>query len=207
MKTYKVKKINKKVIKEIANELKNGKIAVFPTDTIYGLGTNAFYYQSVKRIYEIKGRDYKKPLPVLFDNILSIKKIIKKFPTGAQKLAKKFWPGPLTLVFETNELGMILTGGRKLVAARIPDNKVLLSIIKEMKSPLIGTSANISGKKDCRCVSSLEKKLLKNIDILIDGGITKTGKVSTVLDVTKFPYVILREGSLPRTILGKFMKL
>lgn len=207
MKTYKLKNLDKKVLKEIASELKDGKIAVFPTDTVYGLGTNAFRYKSVKKIYAMKNRDYRNPMPVLFDSILNIKKIIRKFPAGAEKLAKKFWPGGLTLIFETNELGAMLTGGRKLIAARIPDNKILLSIIKEMGCPLIGTSANVSGKKNCKCISGLDKKILKNADIVIDGGTARAGIVSTVLDVSNFPYVLLREGSVPKATLGKFMKL
>ncbi|MFA5779874.1 MAG: L-threonylcarbamoyladenylate synthase [Elusimicrobiota bacterium] len=210
MKTYKLKNLDKKAIKEIAQDLKNGKIAIYPTDTIYGIGTNAFCLSGVKKIYKLKGRTDKKPLPVLVDDIIKIKKIVKKIPTGAAKLVKRFWPGPLTLVFETNELGTMLTGGRKNIAVRIPDNKVLLSIIKEMTYPLIGTSANVSGKKNCRCVSDLEKKILKNVDMIIDGGtILQTGlvKPSTVLDVSKFPYIVLREGCISKKEIEKFMKI
>ncbi|PIU82740.1 MAG: threonylcarbamoyl-AMP synthase [Elusimicrobia bacterium CG06_land_8_20_14_3_00_38_11] len=206
MKVYKSEKLNKRTLKEIANELKNGKTAVFPTDTIYGIGTNAFCLAGVKKLYKLKGRTDKKPLPILVDDISKIKNIVKKIPTGAAKLVKRFWPGPLTLVFETNELGCILTGGRKNIAVRIPDNEVLLSIIKEMTCPLIGTSANISGKKVCRHVSDLDKKILKNVDIIIDGGIVKWGKPSTVLDVSKFPYIVLREGCISKKKIEKFMK-
>ncbi|PKM92811.1 MAG: threonylcarbamoyl-AMP synthase [Elusimicrobia bacterium HGW-Elusimicrobia-4] len=206
MKVYKIKNINKKDIKEIANELKNGKIAVYPTDTIYGIGTNAFCLSSVKKIYKTKRRD-KKPMPIFVDNIIKIKKIVKKISSGAEKLAKKFWPGPLTLVFETNELGTMLMGGRKNIAVRIPAHKVLLSIIKEINCPLIGTSANISGKKNCGCISDLDKKILKNVDILIDGGIIKLGKPSTVLDVSKFPYIVIREGCISKKEIEKFMKI
>ncbi|MDD5686345.1 MAG: L-threonylcarbamoyladenylate synthase [Elusimicrobia bacterium] len=207
MKSYKLKKIDKKVIKEIAGELKEGKIAVFPTDTIYGIGTNAFHRHGVKKICKIKGRDYKKPLPILFENIGQIKKIVKKLPSGANKLVRQFWPGPLTLIFETNELGTILTGGKKTIAVRIPDNKLLLSVIKEMGCPLVGTSANVSGKNNCVCIPDLNKKLLKNVDILIDGGTTKIGIVSTIVDVSRFPYSILREGSITKAKIEKFMKL
>ena len=206
MKIYKLKNINKKNIKEIAGELKNGKIAVYPTDTIYGIGTNAFCLSGVKKIYRIKGRD-KKPMPLLIDNIMKIRKIVKRISSGAEKLAKKFWPGALTLVFETNELGTMLVGGRKNIAVRIPAHKVLLSIIKEMNCPLIGTSANISGKENCNCVSDLDKKILKNVDIIIDGGDVKLEKPSTVLDVSKFPYIVRREGFISKIEIEKFMKI
>ena len=206
MKIYKLKNINKKNIKEIAGELKNGKIAVYPTDTIYGIGTNAFCLSGVKKIYRIKGRD-KKPMPLLIDNIMKIRKIVKRISSGAEKLAKKFWPGALTLVFETNELGTMLVGGRKNIAVRIPAHKVLLSIIKEMNCPLIGTSANISGKENCNCVSDLDKKILKNVDIIIDGGDVKLEKPSTVLDVSKFPYIVRREGCISKKEIEKFMKI
>ena len=207
MKVYKLKNLDKKSIKEIALDLKNGKIAVYPTDTIYGVGTNAFCLSAVKKIYKLKCRADRKPLPVLVDDISKIKKIVKKIPSGAEKLAKNFWPGPLTFVFETNELGTMLTGGRKNIAVRIPDNKVLRSIIREMTYPLIGTSANVSGKKNCRCVSDLDKKILKNVDIIIDGGIVKWGKPSTVLNVSKFPYIVLREGCISKKEIEKFMKI
>jgi len=207
MKIYKLKNIGKKEIKKIAEELKNGKIAIYPTDTIYGIGTNAFCLSGVKKIYKLKGRTDKKPLPVLVDDLSKIKKIVKKIPTGAEKLAKKFWPGALTLVFETNELGTMLTGGKKNIAVRIPANKGLLSIIKEMTYPLIGTSANISGEKNCRCVSDLNKKILKNVAIIIDGGVVKLGKPSTVLDVSKFPYIVIREGCISKKKIEKFMKI
>ena len=206
MKTYKLKNLNKKMLKEIAQDLKNGKIAIYPTDTIYGIGTNAFCLSGVKKIYRIKGRD-KKPMPLLIDNIMKIRKIVKRISSGAEKLAEKFWPGGLTLVFETNELGTMLMGGRKNIAVRIPDNKVLLSIIKEMNCPLIGTSANISGKENCRCLSDLDKKILKNVDIIIDGGVVKLGKPSTVLDVSKFPYLVIREGCISKKEIEKFMKI
>lgn len=207
MKIYKLKNLDKITVKEIAQDLKSGKIAIYPTDTIYGIGTNAFCLSGVKKIYKLKGRTDKKPLPVLVDDISKIKKIVRKIPTGAEKLAKKFWPGPLTLVFETNELGTMLMGGRKNIAVRIPDNKVLLSIIKEMNCPLIGTSANVSGKKNCRCVSDLDRKILKNVDIIIDGGVVKLKKPSTVLDVSKFPYIVRREGCISKKEIEKFMKI
>ncbi|MFH0947614.1 MAG: L-threonylcarbamoyladenylate synthase [Elusimicrobiota bacterium] len=213
MKIYKLKNLDKKAIKEIAQDLKSGKIAVFPTDTIYGIGTNAFCLASVKKIYKLKCRVDKKSLPVLVDDISKIKKIVRKIPTGAEKLAKKFWPGALTLIFETNELGTMLMGGRKNIAVRIPDNKILLSIIKEMDCPLVGTSANISGKKNCQCISDLDKKILKDADIIIDGGLSRRvphsglGKPSTVLDVSKFPYIVIREGCISKKELEKFMKI
>ncbi|MFH1540981.1 MAG: L-threonylcarbamoyladenylate synthase [Elusimicrobiota bacterium] len=206
MKVYKLNDLSKSAISQIAQELKSGKIAVFPTDTVYGIGTNVFCLQKVKKIYKIKGRD-RKPMPLLIDSIVKIRKIVKKISSDIEKIIKEFWPGALTLIFETNELGTILTGGRKNIAVRIPDNKVLLSIIKEMNCPLIGTSANISGKKNCERVSDLDKKILKNIDILIDGGIVKLGKPSTILDVSRFPYTVLREGCISKKEIEKFLKI
>ena len=159
----------------------------------------------VKKIYRIKSRMNSMPLPILVDDISKIRKIVKKISTGAEKLAKKFWPGPLTLIFETNELGSILTGGRKNIAVRIPNNKFLLSIIREIGCPLIGTSANISGGEACRRVVDLDKKILKGIDIIIDGGIVKFGKPSTILNVEKFPYTILREGCITKKAIEEFI--
>ncbi len=202
-----IKKLDKNTIKRIANELMAGKIAVFPTDTIYGLGTNAFKYESVKRIYKLKGRDYRKPLPVLVENILQVKKLVKNFDKHVESLARQYWPGALTLVFETSELGNILMGGKKSIAVRIPNNENVLSIIREMKCPLVGTSANISGTKGSRNVKNIDKKLLKNVDIVIDGGEIESKSVSTVLDISRFHYVVLREGAISRQELKRFLKI
>jgi len=207
VKVYKLNKIKREEVKEIAKEIKNGKIAVFPTDTIYGIGTNAFRWQSVRNICKIKRRNEKKPMPILVDSIEKIKKIVKRIPSDAEKLIKKYWPGPLTLVFETNELGTMLMGGKKSVAARIPNNNVLLSIIKEMGCPLIGTSLGISGIKEYSNISNLDKKLQKEVDIIIDGGKTKIGKSSTVLDLSRYPYTIVRIGAISKKEIEKFMKI
>jgi len=202
-----IKKIDKDTIKRVADELKNGKIAIFPTDTVYGIGTNAFDYKAVKKIYKLKGRDSRKPLPMLVEDISQAKKLVKNFNRQIETLAKKYWPGGLTLVFETSELGNILMGGKKMIAVRIPNNKTVLSIIREMKCPLVGTSANLSGEGHCRRVCDIDKNLLKIVDIVIDEDITKSKPVSTVLDVSGFHYVVLREGAVSRQELKKFLKI
>ncbi|OQA92523.1 MAG: Threonylcarbamoyl-AMP synthase [Elusimicrobia bacterium ADurb.Bin231] len=202
-----IKKTDKNTIKRVADEIRNGKIAVFPTDTVYGLGTNAFNPVSVKKIYKIKSRNYRKPLPLLISSIESVRSLVKHIPDNVEVIANKYWPGPLTLVLETSDLGNILMSGRKTIAVRIPDNKFLLSLIRELRVPLVGTSANISGRDVCRCVSDISGNILTDVDIIIDTGMIKSKSVSTVLDVTRFHYVVAREGEITRHELKKFLKI
>jgi len=202
-----IKKLDRGTIKRVACAMRDGKIIVFPTDTVYGLGTNAFCFKSVRKIYKIKGRDYKNPLPLLVCSIQQVKKIVKHFPAAVERIAGKYWPGPLTLVLETNDVGNILMGGRKLIAVRIPEYSAVLEIIKEAGCPLVGTSANVSGGAVCRKIAELDKRIAENADIIIDGYVPAASAVSTVLDVSRFHYVVLREGAVSRHELKKFLKI
>ena len=180
---------------EIASEIINkGGIVVFPTDTVYGLGCNPYKKESVKKIYEIKSRDFSKPLPVLVHSKQIVEKIavLDEF---SKRIVDKFWPGPLTILLKVidEDLKESLRLNDK-IAVRIPDNKCTLDLLEKCQM-LIGTSANISGQTSTTNPEDCFKNM-ENVDVYIDGGIIDSKSESTIIEIENDKIKILREGSL-----------
>lgn len=183
-------------IAKAAELIKAGGIVAFPTETVYGVGTNAFDEEAVKKIYEIKNRPKNKPLPILLAESSQVKSVVAKISRKAEELMKKFWPGPLTIVFEKSiKVPNIISAGLHTVGVRIPDHKVIQELIKASGVPIVATSANKSGEQAPKDAQEVEKSL-KEIDLILDGGKTELGIPSTVVDATKEPPEVLREGSI-----------
>ena len=183
-------------IAKAAELIKAGGIVAFPTETVYGIGTNAFDEEGVKKIYKIKNRPKNKPLPILLAESSQIKSVVAKISKKAEELMKKFWPGPLTIIFEKSvKVPNIVSAGSQTVGVRIPDHKVIQELIKASGVPIVATSANKSGEEAPKDAQEVEKSL-KEIDLILDGGKTKLGIPSTVVDATKEPLEVLREGSI-----------
>jgi L-threonylcarbamoyladenylate synthase len=180
--------------KKTAKTLKNGGVAVVPTETVYGFAVDAFNAAAREAVYAIKGRNLKKPLIIMTADIESVKTMVE-IPEKALKIAKKFWPGQLTLIFPTTELGKIISGGRNDLGVRIPKNDFMLKLLKEIKTPLFTTSVNSSGKKSAKTYR--DALAFDGIaDAIIDGGDCEFSFESTVIDMVKFPYTIIRKGCL-----------
>ena len=126
-------KPSRRAIAEAARILKTGGVFVFPTDTVYGIGCHPFRREAVKRIYSLKGRHYSKPLPVLIHDPRELPILADFIPREARALMKKFWPGPLTLIFKSSLLAKIATGGLNTIAVRLPKNKFLREVLKTSK--------------------------------------------------------------------------
>ncbi|MDR0978178.1 MAG: threonylcarbamoyl-AMP synthase [Endomicrobium sp.] len=189
--------------KRAAEVIKNGGVAVVPTETVYGFAVDAFNLDAQKRVYKIKGRSLKKPLVLMASDIKSAG-ILVDIPPKAFKIAEKFWPGQLTLIFPTTETGRIVSGGRKDLGVRIPDNRFMLKLLRYLKSPVFTTSVNLSSKKSAKT----SKDILKFddiADIIVDGGQCKFSFESTVIDMVQFPYTILRKGCLDTDDLLKYI--
>jgi len=182
-------------IAKCASIIKDGGIVVFPTDTIYGIGCDPYNDAAVARIFAIKGRDEGKPLPVLAYSVDDVEKIAKLGREG-RALAGRFWPGALTLVAPVvdKKISARVTAGSDSVAVRVPDNKCILSLLRECKY-IVGTSANISGGRPCKSAAEVTESGLKGFDALLDGGAVEKGVESTIVDVTGKPRV-LREGAI-----------
>ena len=174
--------------------LQKDGVIIFPTDTVYGIGCDPYNTKAIKRIYKIKGRDEKKSLPVLGYSKNELDKIVF-FDEKSSKLADRFWPGKLTLVLKIKDEKLKETMNLSdKIAVRVPDNKCILSLLKECKL-LIGTSANISGNsslidsKDCN-------QILSNYDILIDHGKIHSDGESTIVEINDNKLSMIRIGSI-----------
>jgi L-threonylcarbamoyladenylate synthase len=132
--------------KRTAEIIKNGGIAIVPTETVYGFAVDAFNMNSQKKVYKIKGRNLRKPLILMTPDIESVKLLVE-IPNKALVIAKKFWPGQLTLILPATEMGKVISGGRKDLGVRIPNSKFMLNLLQEIGSPIFTTSVNMSNKK------------------------------------------------------------
>ena len=181
-------------VPECASIINNGGVVVFPTDTIYGIGCNPHNDSAVERIFKIKGRDEKKPLPVLAYSIQDAEKIVSLGRAG-RMLAEKYWPGALTIVapLVDKKVSRRVTAGSSL-AVRVPANRCILSLLQQCKY-LVGTSANISGGKSSKSAQQVLVSGLDGFDALLDGG-PVGGVESTIVDMTGAKAKILREGAI-----------
>ncbi|HBU70339.1 MAG TPA: threonylcarbamoyl-AMP synthase [Elusimicrobia bacterium] len=191
-------------LKEAVSALEKGGVVIFPTDTVYGMAANAFNAAARKKIYALKGRHFTKPLILMVPNIAAAS-LVAEVPHKAIKIAKKFWPGPLTLIFPTSTHGKMVMGGRKDVGVRIPDDSVAGMLLKLCPFPLATTSANPSGKESAVDAKTAEKYFGGKLDLIIDSGACRHARESTVIDMVHFPYVVIREGCLPSKKLLKYI--
>ncbi|MBU3980194.1 MAG: threonylcarbamoyl-AMP synthase [Proteobacteria bacterium] len=183
------------LVLEAAQSIKKGGIVLFPTKCLYGLGADVFNPDAVDRIFRIKQRPYNKPISVLVKDINELRILVKHVPPTAKCIMDNFWPGQITIVFEAKStISVKITAGTGKIGIRMPEHPVALSLVKEVNSPITGTSANISGKVGCSAISDLDVQIADKIDMILDAGPLKGGAGSTVIDVTTpFP-TILREG-------------
>jgi L-threonylcarbamoyladenylate synthase len=175
--------------------VRRGGLVVYPTETVYGLGCDPLNVQAVKRILEVKG-DRNKPLPVLAASIVDAEKVAFLSPNG-KKLAAKFWPGPLTMVFPKKQaFPDVVTFGLDSVGLRIPDNDATLQLIRLCGGLLVGSSANRTREEPPRSVQEMSDEMKEMVDVVLDGGPTIQGMPSTVADLIQNKPRILREGPI-----------
>lgn len=185
------------VIKTTVNVLKQGGLAVFPTETVYGIGADAFNEKAVKSLYEKKQRPFDKPLLMHISGI-EMAEEVGVLNQSARDLIKLFAPGPLTLVVKKKPaVPSIAVSGGETVGLRFPSNKIFIEISKAFGKPIAATSANLSGFKSA--VDANELTAVKSIaDIIIDGGACELGLESTIISLVGDRPKILRQGSFPR---------
>jgi L-threonylcarbamoyladenylate synthase len=184
-------------IRYAADIIKKGGLVVFPTETVYGLGANAFDEDAVKKVFKVKGRPADNPLIVHIADINQIKSLTEDIPLKAMKLIKRFWPGPLTLILKKSKnVSDIVTAGSDSVAIRMPDNTIALFLIQECGLPLVAPSANKSGRPSPTKIKDVIEDMEGLVDLIIDGGTTRIGIESTVVDMTADIPTILRPGAV-----------
>jgi L-threonylcarbamoyladenylate synthase len=190
-----VLKATKNNIMVAAQIVRKGGLVVYPTETVYGLGCDPFNIEAVKRILKVKG-NRSKPLPILAASIVDADKVAFVSPNG-KRLAAKFWPGPLTMVFPKKpNFPDDVTFSLDSVGLRIPDNDVALHLIRLCGGLLIGSSANRTGEEPPRAVQEMSGELKEMVDVVLDGGTAAQGMPSTVADLTSEKPRILREGTI-----------
>lgn len=169
----------------------------FPTDTVYGLGAVIFNRSAVSTMFVIKGRARDQGVPVLIAAESQLREVVSEVPDVALALAKRFWPGALTLVMNRHEqLPLNITGGGDTVAVRLPDHPCPQSLISACGSPITGTSANQHGGAEPTSAEEVQRQLGNRLSLVLDGGPLPAGVPSTILDVTTSPPRVLRAGAV-----------
>ncbi len=190
-----------------ANIIKNGGVVAFPAETVYGLAANAFDKSAVKKIFKIKNRDKNKAILVLISNLKDVYKLSCDFNNKAQKLAKAFWPGPLTLVLQKN-LNVLneLTANKPTIAVRFTSSKIALDLMKYSGLIITAPSANISGNNTATTSAQVLKDLNGKIDAIICEDNKTLGVESTIVDVTGEEIKVLREGAIKQEKILQVIK-
>jgi len=191
-------------IKKAAKALKDGHLVAFPTETVYGLGADATNEKAVSRIYTVKGRPTDHPLIVHISSINLLDKWAVHIPKYAMKLAKEFWPGPMTLILKRNDLARdFITGGQDSVGLRVPDQSVALELLNEFEKlgglGIAAPSANKFGAVSPTTAEAVEEELgnfLHRDDLILNGGQCAVGLESSIIDCTKDQPAILRPGAI-----------
>jgi L-threonylcarbamoyladenylate synthase len=203
------------IIKDAALALKHGHLVAFPTETVYGLGADATNEKAVARIYEVKGRPTDHPLIVHISSMELLDKWASEIPEHAIKLARAFWPGPMTLVLKRTDLAKdFITGSQDTVAIRVPSHTLANQLLKEFESlggyGVAAPSANKFGKVSPTNSQAVEEELdnfLLENDQILDGGQSQIGIESTIVDCTKDIPVILRPGFITSEMIESFLSI
>lgn len=191
-----------KYIEEAAEIIKKGGVVAFPTETVYGLGANALDENAVKKIFEAKGRPQDNPLIVHISNEEQLSKYVINIPDIAKELMNKFWPGPLTIIFEKNELiPEVTSAGLSTIGIRMPNNKVALELIEKSGVPVAAPSANISGRPSPTDIERCIEDLNGRVDYILGAEKSDVGLESTIVDITCNPPCILRPGGVTLEML------
>jgi L-threonylcarbamoyladenylate synthase len=198
--------ISDELINYAAKFLLSGEIVAFPTETVYGLGAIATDSSAIKKIFKIKNRPLDNPLICHFHSIDHISKYVQQIPDELYELNKKLWPGPLTVIlFKKNNISSLVTKDLPTIAVRIPSNPIILALIKKINLPLAAPSANLSGLPSPTKAEHVISDFKNNLPLVIDGGDSKYGMESTVVDLTTNPPGILRPGAIPFEEIKKIL--
>ncbi len=209
---YKVdpKNPDEKILREVAEMIKEGKLVAYPTETVYGLGTNALDERAVERLFKIKGRQ-RKPISVVIPSIEKAEEI-GEINDVALGLIEKFFPGPLTIIVKKKDVvPSIVTAGSEKIGLRMPDHSIPIKLAEFSGVPITSPSANISGNPSPTKPEHVIEDFMGKIDAIIDAGETLLKIESTVIDTTTKPPKILRIGALPleeiKKVIGEFKVL
>jgi len=181
------------------NVLKAGGLVAFPTESFYGLAVNIMDPVAIQRLFEVKGRGPDQPILLLLSSVSDLERYAGRVSPAARQLIRQFWPGGLTLIFEAaQDLSPLLTAGTGKIGLRLSSHPPATGLAQAFGKPITGTSANLSGQPSISSAQAVLDSLGDQVDLVLDGGQTKGGLGSTILDVTMDPPRILREGLITR---------
>lgn len=195
-------KIDEQIIQKAGRIIKGGGLVAFPTETVYGLGGDALNPASSRKIYAAKGRPSDNPLIVHIADRNALDRIVRRIPVAAQRLADRYWPGPLTMIFEKADcVPGETTGGLETVAVRMPSNRIARALINASGGYIAAPSTNRSGRPSPTTAKYVIEDLDGRVDMIIDGGEAQIGLESTIVDLTGETPVILRPGYITEEML------
>ncbi len=195
-----------RLIKYAADQIRAGKVLGMPTDTFYGLAADPLNLRAVDNVYEIKTRSRHKPLSLLIESVDQAEELAF-LPDAFHELARKFWPGPLTMIVKaSSRLPLKVTANTGNVALRVPAAKIPLAVIKAAGIPITATSANLSGASECTSAEQVREQLDGRIEIIVDGGPSPRDVASTIVDLSD-PIIwrIMREGAIASEEISKLL--
>ena len=195
------------LIRYAADQIRAGEVLGMPTDTFYGLAADPFNLRAVERVYEIKSRSRHKPLSLLICDVEQAESLAKPLPQEFYALAKKFWPGPLTIIVKAaSRLPLKVTANTGNVALRVPNAQIPLAVLEAAQIPITATSANLSGENECTTAVAVRDQLGMRIPIIVDGGTSPRETASTIIDLTdeEARWKVLREGAIPSQEISEF---
>ncbi len=181
--------------------VESGGLIIIPTETVYGLA-GLVSEPVARRLFELKQRDEGRPLPIVGASLDVLQGCVAAMHPVVEALARRFWPGPLTLVLPKAEaLPDIITGGRDSVGVRVPDHPFTLALLEHIGQPMIATSANMSDVEPATAVSALDRRLIDGVACVVDAGPCPMQQASTVFDLTVTPPCVLRTGPIAQSEL------
>jgi L-threonylcarbamoyladenylate synthase len=190
----------------VAHEILHGRVIVYPTDTLYGIGADACNPEAIEKVFDIKKRGPQKPILILVNSLEMAKQVVEEIPTCASPLIEHFWPGPLTLIFRASpRLHSKLTGGTGTIGIRYPKHPFCLDVLRVCNRPITSTSANFSGEEQPQAVADIVAIFESLVDLIVDGGEAARHQPSTVVDVTGPRPRVLREGAITSISLQPYL--
>ena len=194
------------MIEKAGELIKQGKIVIFPTETVYGIGTNGLDENAVRKLYEVKKRPLNKPISLLVSNMEMVNLIAKDITETEYKIMKNFFPGPLTIILKKKKnVPDIVTAGQDTVGVRMPRGDVARKLVELSGVPIAAPSANISGEPSGTNLQEIMKYFEGKVDYCIDGGNSELGLASTIVQVIDDKPMILRQGSITLEQINKIL--
>jgi L-threonylcarbamoyladenylate synthase len=187
-------------IESVVRCLNAGQLVALPTDTFYGLAVDPVNLRAVERIYELKSRARHKPLSLLIADVAQANELARGLDSAFDRLAEKFWPGPLTLIVKAgSKLPLRVTANTGNVALRVPEAAIARAVVARLGLPITATSANLHGHPECTYANCVRDQIGEHLDLIVDGGPTARAVPTTIVDLSGggSSWMILREGAIP----------